>query len=193
MRVRRDMDYPEQYKAQILNAIQSIDLVKVSQVIQVFKGARAHGRRIFVCGNGGIDSVVAQLLCDMVKGTSSSRAPRFRIAALSDQLPKVSREPDKLATESVFVEQLKSFAEPEDVVMGICPTGNAPNVVNAIEYASWIGCRTIGVTGYDGGKLGRLAGLNVQVPVTHAGSVEDAHVIICHMIGHYFVDLEKAG
>jgi D-sedoheptulose 7-phosphate isomerase len=187
------MDYPEQYKAQILSAIQSIDLVKVNQVIQVFKGARAHGRRIFVCGNGGIDSVVAQLLCDLVKGARSSRAPRFRIAALSDQLPNVSRESDKLTADSVFVEQLKNFAEPEDVVMGICPTGNAPNVVNAIEYASWIGCRTIGVTGYDGGKVGRLADLNVQVPVTHAGGVEDAHVIICHMIGHYFVDLERAG
>lgn len=185
------MDYPGQYKAQILNAIQSIDLGKVSQVIQVFKTARAHGQRIFVCGNGGVDSMVSQFLCDMVKGASYNRSSRLRILALSDQMPKVSREQDNLTGDRVFVEQLKNFAEPEDVVMGICPSGNSPNVVNAIEYASWIGCHTIGVTGHDGGKIAQLAELNIQVPVTHAGSIEDAHVIICHMIGYYFVDVEK--
>jgi D-sedoheptulose 7-phosphate isomerase len=53
-----------------------------------------------------------------------------------------------------------------------------------------IGCRTIAVTGSDGGKLAEIAELNIQVPVTHQGSIEDAHVIICHMIGYYFVDAD---
>ena len=81
------------------------------------------------------------------------------------------------------MEQLKNFAEPEDVVMGICTWGNARNVVNAIEYASWIGCRTIAVSGGDGGKVAEVAEVNIRVPVSHLGSIEDAHVMICHMIG----------
>jgi len=186
------MDYPGQYKAEILNAIHNIDLGKVNQVIQAFKAARAHGRRIFVCGNGGIDSMVSQFLCDMVKGASYNQSSRFRILALSDKLPEVSQERDMFAKDRVFVEQLKNFAQPEDVVLGICPSGNSQQVVNAIEYANWIGCRTIGVTGFDGGKVARLAELNVQVPVKHAGSVEDAHVIICHMIGCYFTDFDES-
>jgi len=90
------------------------------------------------------------------------------------------------------VEQLKNFAEPKDVVMGICTSGNVPSVVNTIEYASWIGCRTIGITGCEGGDVTRLAEVAIQVPVTHAGSIEDVHMIICHMIGYYFVDFEAA-
>ena len=63
-----------------------------------------------------------------------------------------------------------------------------PNVVKAMEAANEIGCRTIALTGRDGGKLGKLAQLNVQVPVPHMGRIEDAHMIICHMIGYYFME-----
>ncbi|SPE30237.1 Sugar isomerase (SIS) (fragment) [Candidatus Sulfopaludibacter sp. SbA3] len=71
------MEYPELYKTQILKAIESIDLGKIGQVIQIFKGARAHGRRIFVCGSGGTDSMAAQFLCDMVKSASFNRSSRI--------------------------------------------------------------------------------------------------------------------
>ena len=187
------MEYPGQYRAQIIHAIQSVDLGKVGQIIQIFKTARAHGRRIFVCGNGGTDAVASQFLCDMVKSASFNRSSRFRILALSDQAPMVGSIREDFENDRVFVEQLKNFAEPEDVVMGICTSGDSPNVVNAIEYASWIGCHTIGVTGREGGGVARLAELAIQVPVSHLGSVEDVHMIICHMIGYYFVDYEKAG
>jgi D-sedoheptulose 7-phosphate isomerase len=186
------MDYPVQYQNQILSAIQSIDLHKVSQAIQVFKAARAHGRRIFVCGNGGTDSMASQFLCEMVKSASLNRSSRFRILALNDPSPIIGPPRGEFANDRVFVEQLKNFAEPEDVVMGICRSGNAANVANAMEYACWIGCRTIGITGYEGGEVARLAELVIRVPVSHPGSIEDVHMIVCHMIGYYFVEFEKA-
>ena len=185
------MDYPEQYQTQILNAIHRIDLDKVAKAIQIFKSARAHGQRIFVCGSGGADAVAAQMLCDVVKSASSNRASRFRILALSDHLPAFSVARGELNHERIFVEQLKNFAEPEDVVAAICTTGDAPAVINALEYACWIGCRTIGITGNEGGDVAKLAELTIQIPVRHPGSIEDAHMIICHMIGYYFLDFEK--
>jgi D-sedoheptulose 7-phosphate isomerase len=65
-------------------------------------------------------------------------------------------------------------------------------VLRAIEYANSIRCRTIGLTGRDGGKLGPLAQLNIQAPVPHMGRIEDAHMMVCHMIGYYFMDTEYA-
>jgi len=186
----KTMEYPGRYKAMVLNAIQSIDLGKVDQVIQLFKAARAHGRRIFVCGSGGSDSVASHLLCDLVKEANYSHPSPFRILALSDQLPKLIRIQDGLTKDRVFVEQLKNFAEPEDIVMGICASGNAPSIVSAIEYAAWIGCRTIAITGFEAGRVSELAEVIVQVPVKHMGSIEDAHLVICHMIGYYFAGLD---
>lgn len=182
------MSYPERYKTELLNAIERIDLEKVEAVIKILQEARTSGHKIFVCGDGGADFIASESLCEMAKRASFNQSSRFRILALRDHLPR-GREPKD--AERVFVEQLKDFAEPGDVVIGISVTGNVASVVNAVSYACWIGCRTIAVTGHDGGQLAPLADISIQVAVSHAGSVEDAHMIICHMIGYYFLDFEK--
>src|SRR5262245_62362503 len=88
----------------------------------------------------------------------------------------------------VFCEQLKNFAKPGDLVMAISGSGNSPNVIRAMEYANSIGCKTIALTGRDGGKLGAMAALNIHVPESHMGRIEDAHHIICHMICYSFME-----
>jgi D-sedoheptulose 7-phosphate isomerase len=85
---------------------------------------------------------------------------------------------------------MRNFAEPGDLFLGISGSGNSPNVLRAIEYANSVGCRTLALTGRDGGKLGPLAQLNIQVEVPHMGRIEEAHMIVCHMICYYFMDTE---
>jgi D-sedoheptulose 7-phosphate isomerase len=141
-----------------------------------------------VCGNGGSASTASHFACDIVKGASYNRDSRFRIMALTDSLPTLTAYSNDVNYESVFVEQLRNFAEPGDLVMGISGSGNSPNVLRALEYANSIGCKTIALTGRDGGQLGPLAQLNIQVPVPHMGRIEDAHLIICHMIAYRFME-----
>ena len=62
--------FPELYKADVLKAIDTIDLEKVGQAIDILKRARDEDRRIFVCGNGGSASTASHFVCDMVKGAS---------------------------------------------------------------------------------------------------------------------------
>jgi D-sedoheptulose 7-phosphate isomerase len=149
--------FPELYKADVLRAIETIDLQKVNQAIHLLVQARNEGRRIFVCGNGGSASTASHFVCDMVKGASFNRHQRFRIMALTDSLPTITAYSNDVGYECVFVEQLKNFAEPGDVVMAISGSGNSPNVLRAMEYANSIGCRTIALSGRDGGKLAPLA------------------------------------
>lgn len=183
------MTFPEQYKAELLQAIERIDLAKVQQAIAWFCEARDEGRQIFVCGNGGSASTASHFACDIVKGASYQREKRFRILALTDSLPTITAYSNDVAYDCVFAEQLKNFARPGDLMMAISGSGNSRNVVCAAEYANSIGCRTIGLTGRDGGKLGGLVQLNLLVDVPHMGRIEDAHMIICHMIGYSFMDL----
>lgn len=185
------MTFSENYKRQLLEAIETIDLELVDQVIEWFREARAAGRRIFVCGNGGSASTASHFACDMVKGASYNRPARFRIQALTDSLATITAYSNDVGYESVFVEQLKNFAQPGDLVMAISGSGNSPNVLRAIEYANSIGCQTLALTGRDGGKLGPMAQLNLQAPVPHMGRIEDVHMIICHMFAYYFMDTEE--
>jgi D-sedoheptulose 7-phosphate isomerase len=184
------MTFPEKYKKELLEAIEHIDLGKVNQAIEWFREARDQDRTIFVCGNGGSAATASHFACDIVKGASYKRAKRFRIQALTDSLPTLTAYSNDVSYDCVFVEQLKNFAGRGDLVMAISGSGNSPNVVEAVEYANEIGCRTIGLTGRDGGRLGALSQLNIQVSVPHMGRIEDAHMIICHMIGYYFMDVE---
>jgi D-sedoheptulose 7-phosphate isomerase len=182
------MTFPEQYKNELIRAIDAIDLGTVNQVIEVFRQARDEGRRIFVCGNGGSASTASHFACDIVKGASYQREKRFRIMALTDQLPTLTAYANDVGYDCVFCEQLKNFAEPGDVLLAISGSGNSPNVLEAMKYANQIGCRTIAMTGRDGGKLGPMAEISLQVPVPHMGRIEDAHMIACHMIGYYFME-----
>ena len=182
------MNFLEQYKTALKDAVERIDTGHVQQAIQWFEETRAKDKQIFVCGNGGSASTASHFACDILKGASFNRAQRFRIMALTDSLPTITAYSNDVSYDCVFVEQLKNFAEPSDLVMCISGSGNSPNVLRAMEYANAIGCKTIALTGRDGGKLGPMAQLNIQVAVPHMGRIEDAHMIICHMIAYRFMD-----
>lgn len=181
-------NFAEQYRTQLLEAIHRIDTARVEQAIEWFEEARANQKHIFVCGNGGSASTASHFACDIVKGASFNRPSRFRIMALTDSLPTLTAYSNDVGYDCVFAEQLKNFAEPGDLVMAISGSGNSPNVVHALEYANSAGCKTLALTGRDGGKLGPLAQLNIQVPVPHMGRIEDAHMIVCHMIAYRFME-----
>jgi D-sedoheptulose 7-phosphate isomerase len=184
--------FPELYKADVLKAIETIDLEKVGQAIDILRQARDEDRRIFICGNGGSASTASHFVCDMVKGASFRRDKRFRIMALTDSLPTITAYANDVSYDCVFVEQLKNFAQAGDVVMAISGSGNSPNVLHAMEYANSIGCRTIALSGRDGGKLGPMAQLNLHASNPHMGRIEDVHMIVMHMICYYFMDAEKS-
>ena len=185
------MSYTEHYKSELLKALETIDLARVEQAIEWFREARAAGRQIFVCGNGGSAATASHFVTDLLKGASYNRPARFRILALTDSLPTLSAYANDLSYECVFVEQLKNFAQPGDLVMGLSGSGNSPNVLRAVEYGNAIGCRTLALTGRDGGALGPMAQLHIPVPVQHMGRIEDAHMVICHMVGYFFMDSEQ--
>jgi D-sedoheptulose 7-phosphate isomerase len=180
--------FPAQYRTQLLSTIQTLDVERVAQAIEWFRQALSEGRAIYVAGNGGSAATASHFVCDMVKSASFGKPVRFRIQALSDSISTMTAYSNDVSYADTIVEPLKNFAEPGDIYMAISASGNSLNVIRAMEYANSIGCRTIALTGRDGGKLGSLAALNIQVVEQHMGRIEDAHHIICHMIGYSFIE-----
>ncbi len=182
------MTFAESYKAELQKTIETIDTAKVAQAIGWFREARDQGRHIFVCGNGGSASTASHFVTDMLKGASYNRPVRFRIIALTDSLSTITAYSNDVCYECVFTEQLRNFAQPGDILMALSGSGNSPNVVDAVRAAKELGCRTIALTGRNGGKLGPAADLEINVPEPHMGRIEDAHMIVCHMICYAFMD-----
>ena len=176
------------YRDELARSIAEIPIAQVQRVIDVFAEARDHGRRIFTCGNGGSASTASHFVCDIVKGASYERETRFKIMCLSDNQATLTAYSNDVSYDVALVEPLKNFAEPGDVLVAISGSGNSPNVLQAIEWAASSGLTTIGLTGRDGGRLGRAVGIEVNVAHPHMGRIEDVHLAICHMIAFSFMD-----
>lgn len=178
----------EGYRSSLRVTLDRIDLKAVERAVVMFNEARANGRHIYVCGNGGSASTASHLTTDLIKGASYNRPSRFKILALTDSLSTITAYSNDVSYDSVFVEQLKNFAQSGDIVLAISGSGNSPNVVQAVHYANSVGCATIALTGRDGGQLGKAAQLEIRAFEQHMGRIEDAHLVICHMLCYYFMD-----
>lgn len=184
------MSFPSEYAQKLRTTLDSIPLDRVDELIEIFREARDQDRQIFVCGNGGSAATANHFACDIVKGASFGREKRFRIQALSEQVPTMTAYANDVGYEVAFAEPLRNFARSGDVVLIISGSGNSPNVLKALEAGREIGCKTVALTGRGGGKAGPLADFAIEVDDTHMGRVEDAHMVITHMVGYHFMERE---
>lgn len=182
----------EAYRDQLVGLLASLDLAKIETVIELLKRARDEERAIFVFGNGGSAATASHFVVDMVKGASLESEKRFRIMALTDQVPTITAYANDIGYEVVFEQHLRNFARPGDVVLAISGSGNSPNVLRAVEYANSIGCVTIGFSGFQGGHLAPMVQHALVVPANHMGRIEDCHMLACHLIAYYFMEGNKS-
>ena len=140
------------------------------------------GSTVFLAGNGGSAANASHFGQDLAKGTLSSMAAkrRFRVIPLTDNIGFITALANDEGYDSVFEQQLRNLGNPGDLLVAISGSGNSPNVLRAVEYARSIGMKTIGVTGFDGGKLRTLADESVHVPVDDMGMCEALHGVVFH-------------
>jgi len=165
-----------------------LDRDKIAQAIGWMREIRDSGNTIYICGNGGSASIASQMVVDIVKGASFGRKTRFKMIGLTDSMATVSAYANDEGYETVFVEPLKNFAVAGDLLIAISGSGNSENVLRAVEYAGSIGCKTIGLTIGDGGRLSELAELSVAVPSSHMGRLEDCFFIVTHVLCYAFME-----
>ncbi len=155
---------------------------KVEEIVSALVKARDSGKRIYICGNGGSASTASHMASDLNKGSNRKDAARFKAVALTDNIPAMLAWANDSSYDDIFVEQLKNHLEKGDVVIGISGSGNSPNVLKALHHANDEGALTIGLTGFDGGKIAQVAKICYVVPSNTMQQIEDIHLVIEHML-----------
>lgn len=176
------MIYMRNYLEELEDALDRMRLEPVEKLIHILHDARLEARQVFIMGNGGSASTASHFACDLAKSTRQKGWTHFRVIGLTDNMASFSAYANDDGYDNVFVHQLDALLQPNDIVIGISTSGNSPNVLNAIRLANERQALTVGFTGFDGGKLGTLAQINVHVPSNMIEQVEDVHVILEHMI-----------
>lgn len=155
---------------------------QIQKTIDLLHQARLENRQVIIMGNGGSASTASHFACDLGKNTVIAGQPRFRVLALTDNMAMFSAYANDNGYESVFAEQLANLVNPQDIVIGISASGNSPNVLKAITLATQTGATTVGLTGFEGGRLAQLVDIEIRVPSSLIEQVEDVHLMLEHLI-----------
>ena len=176
------MERIRRYLDEVRYTLDVLPLECIQDVVDVLLSANYAGSTIFTLGNGGSAATASHFACDLGKGTITPNCPRFRVVALTDNIPVMTAWSNDVSYEDVFAGQLRSLMRPGDVVLAISGSGNSPNVLRAVELAHSMGGITIGFSGFDGGKLSTLVDVSVVTPSDCMEQIEDVHVVLCHLI-----------
>ena len=164
----------------------------VDEVAEIIFQAYRENRQVFVMGNGGSASTASHFVCDLSLQTALKGRPRVRVIGLTDNMAVITARANDVDYGSIFKEQLVTYLNPGDVVIGISASGNSVNVLNAVEYARGRGAMTIGFSGFGGGKLKEIAHRNIILSCRDYGQVEDSHLCLAHIISYLIKEKIKS-
>ena len=174
--------FSEQYIARLKTVLDAFDHAVFDHMVAAVLDAYARRAHIFVMGNGGSGATASHLACDINKGCCVDLELKFKMICLNDNMPTMLALANDISYDAIFEEQLKNFFNPGDLVIGISGSGNSQNVLLAIRYAAAHGGKTIGWSGFGGGRLAGLVDLAFVAQSHDMQQVEDAHLVVAHML-----------
>jgi D-sedoheptulose 7-phosphate isomerase len=185
-----DLQFTQNYLRELSELLPRLDHQKIAEAIGWMRACRDQNKTIYICGNGGSASIASQMVVDIVKGASLRKKARFKMIGLTDSMATITAYANDEGYETVFLEPLKNFAQKGDLLIGISGSGNSENVLRAVRYANEVGCKTMGLTTGEGGKLKDLVNLPLVVPSGHMGRLEDCFFIMTHVLCYAFMEAD---
>ena len=172
-----------QYFEELQRVVVLLPHSTIDQIADELVKAYESGRTVYLFGNGGSASLASHFACDLGKGTAyCNGGKRFRVLALTDNLPTLTAWANDSSYEDVFSEQLRNFVQPGEVALAISGSGNSKNVLNALRVAREAGATTVGISGFQGGEMKSLCDICVTVPSNNMQIIEDLHLAMAHSI-----------
>jgi D-sedoheptulose 7-phosphate isomerase len=172
------------YLERVCDEIRRMDPGQIGEISELIESAYHGDKMIFIIGNGGSGANASHLCEDLAKGTLSDfeNQKRLRVLSLTDNTSGIMAWANDEGYDRIFVEQLKNLARPGDLLLAISGSGNSPNILKAVEWANRTGLKTVGLTGFGGGRLRDLAHVSFHVALDDMGMVESLHQVAFHWI-----------
>ena len=146
------------------------------------------GGKILIFGNGGSAADAQHIAAELV-GRYKLERKGLSAIALSTDTSSLTAIANDYGYEHVFDRQIEALANPEDVAIGISTSGNSSNVINALQLAKNIGCKSIGLSGKSGGNINKICDVNLIIPSKDTARIQEMHILVGHIICH-LIELE---
>lgn len=186
---RERSDYVNSYISYLNGLLIDLDHSAISNVVDCFLTARKKRQTIFFIGNGGSAATASHFAQDLGEVGRKAKVQGFKTLSLADNVSLLSAVGNDYGFDKIFTIPLLELFNAGDVLVAISASGNSPNVVNAVKFAKNAGGGTVGIVGFDGGKLKNLCDhvIHVKTDIGKYGPVEDVHMIMDHLITSYLI------
>jgi D-sedoheptulose 7-phosphate isomerase len=154
----------------------------IEEVAATLVQAYESERTIYLFGNGGSAALASHMACDLGKGTVNGSKKRFRVMSLTSNEAMMTAWANDSHYHDIFAEQLANFVAPGDVAFAISCSGNSANVLNALRVARQARAMTVGLAGFQGGKMKELCDQCLIVPSDNMQIIEDLHLCAAHAV-----------
>lgn len=147
----------------------------------MLKNCLANGGKILICGNGG-SAADSQHFAAELTGRYKKERQALPAIALSVDTSALTAIGNDYGFGLIFSRQVEALAQKNDIVFGISTSGNSENVINAFHAAKTKGCKTIALSGRDGGSMKNLCDTNMIVPSHDTARIQEIHILVIHIL-----------
>jgi len=138
------------------------------------------GGKVLIAGNGG-SAADAQHIAAELTGRYVKDRQALPAIALTVDTSAITAISNDYGFDRVFARQLSAFAGPNDLFIAISTSGNSANIIQALHTARELGCKTLGLSGRDGGEMNHLCDLNIIIPDDTTARIQEMHILIGHI------------
>jgi D-sedoheptulose 7-phosphate isomerase len=171
----------KEHLARVRDALEQLSVREIAEVAELIDATRLRRGSLFVFGNGG-SAGTALHWCNDLSACRFRHGERLRVQCLTANVSAMTAIANDMGYEQLFVEQLRGLASSGDLVIGLSGSGDSVNCVAALEWARRNGATTIGLLGFEGGRMKRWCDHALHVRHDDYLVIEDAHSAICHAI-----------
>jgi D-sedoheptulose 7-phosphate isomerase len=153
----------------------------IEKACKMITSAIKSGNKVLLAGNGGsaadAQHIAAELSGRFVKDRKA--LPGIALTVDTSALTSIAND---YGYEHVFSRQVEALGSAGDLFIGISTSGNSQGILNAFDAAKKLNCKTLGLSGRDGGKMNGICDLNIVVPSPTTARIQEMHILIGHIL-----------
>jgi len=185
-------NFIENYTNKLIEILNNFDKKSITEIQKALEQTILNKSKIYIIGNGGSAATASHMANDLGPGLKLREIRDFDVESLSDNSSVCTAIANDIGYDNIFYAQIKNKIKEADLLIAISCSGNSKNIIKAVEYAKKCNTTIIGLTGFEGGQLKKFSDINFHINTDKGeyGLVEDAHMILDHILYSYYISLK---
>jgi len=166
-----------------LKLLDSPDNIRtIERIAQIAIKILRNGNKILIAGNGGSAADSQHFAAELSGKFVSPKRKGLPAIALTTNSSNITAIGNDFGYDQVFIRQLEALGSSGDIFFGISTSGDSKNLIEALRYAREKNITTIGLLGNGGGNMKEACDISLIVPSRSTQNIQEAHIMIIHII-----------